>query len=1154
MQTPLPFSSLFEHTGLSKLDHMFLDDLNQNSPDLAATLAIYRSKPTETTGLSKIELSEFLIALAEQVENFLVNFFGIEQEYTALKKQLLIYNPIGIFKKNFILTKVKKALHKPENIIDQYSFAEYHHWLLNELNTANIKNQNNDLETDIANFYLMIKNQETPEEKENFEKLILWCALAYLTPEGQEIIKHWHSFKFPNKTDFSQLVNSTPTQVKQRDGFELTDKRWSSKTAQTEIHYCIFCHDHEGDLCSKGFPENKKDESNKNFKKNPLDITLTGCPLEEKISEMQWLKREGFSLGALAMVMVDNPMCPATGHRICNDCMKSCIYQKLTPVNIPEIETRVLTDILDLPWGVEIYDLLTRWNPLRHDQWIQKPYNNKKIMIAGMGPAGFTLAHHLLQEGCAVVGFDGLKIEPLNQHYINKPIKYFSEITESLDDRVVSGFGGVAEYGITVRWDKNFLKLIYITLMRRRYFQVFGNTRFGGTIKIEDAWELGFDHFAIAVGAGLPKALPIKNSLAPGMRQANDFLMALQLTGAAKKNNLANLQVRLPAIVIGGGLTGVDAATEVQAYYIRQVEKIAERYSQLDNFELDPQDPSTQESQEILNEFLLHADLIQQERELARTEKRPPNFTKLIHAWGGVSIVYRKTMQESPAYINNHEELQKALEEGLFYLENLSPTEVILDQYGYSKAVKFADRENPEKITELNAKCILVATGASLNVAYAFEHPETFERKKMEYQRFEEQDNELIMPGASAHCKEPDFGPFTSYQKDQYRVSFLGDTHPVFHGNVVKAIASAKATYPKIMQHLAKPEFNKTQPTQNTYESFKQKIQQQFDSTVVNAKQIKKNVLELTIHAPQAIKHYRPGQFYRAQPYESDSHIINNTSTATEAIALFANKVDKENNLITLTILQNGASAKLFSHIKPKQKLALMGPAGVRSKVSEHHETVLIIGNQLGLVQLQSYGAALKQAQNRVVFLGYLDHPDQIFHQKEIEALADLVIWAIKPKNPANQSNLNNKLKLTNQNHISLNSNCLDALTQYATQAFDSTILFSEIDRIQILGDPELLKNISHLFKHELKNTLSKQPKLFGSVHSSMQCMLKGVCAQCLQWQIDPETGERKKAVFACSWQDQPLELIDFDNLAERQRQNKLQEKLHSAYVDKFMT
>lgn len=99
--------------------------------------------------------------------------------------------------------------------------------------------------------------------------------------------------------------------------------------------------------------------------------------------------------------------------------------------------------------------------------------------------------------------------------------------------------------------DKNFLKLIYVSLLRRPRFQVFGSIRFGGTLLVEDAWRLGFDHLALAVGAGLPRELQIPNSLAPGMRQANDFLMALQLTGAAKPSSLANLQVRLPAVVIG---------------------------------------------------------------------------------------------------------------------------------------------------------------------------------------------------------------------------------------------------------------------------------------------------------------------------------------------------------------------------------------------------------------------------------------------------------------------------------------------------------------------------------------------------------------------------------------------------------------------------
>jgi len=119
---------------------------------------------------------------------------------------------------------------------------------------------------------------------------------------------------------------------------------------------------------------------------------------------------------------------------------------------------------------------------------------------------------------------------------------------ESLDDRVMAGFGGVAEYGITVRWDKNFLKLVRLLLERRAEFAMYGGVRFGGTVALEDALELGFDHVALAMGAGKPTVLDIPNGLARGVRAASDFLMALQLTGAAKADSIANMQLRLPVV------------------------------------------------------------------------------------------------------------------------------------------------------------------------------------------------------------------------------------------------------------------------------------------------------------------------------------------------------------------------------------------------------------------------------------------------------------------------------------------------------------------------------------------------------------------------------------------------------------------------------
>ncbi len=77
---------------------------------------------------------------------------------------------------------------------------------------------------------------------------------------------------------------------------------------------------------------------------------------------------------------------------------------------------------------------------------------------------------------------------------------------------------------------------------RRASFSMFGGVRFGGTLTLDQAFELGFDHVALALGAGKPTLLDLPNGLARGVRMASDFLMALQLTGAAKTDSIANLQ------------------------------------------------------------------------------------------------------------------------------------------------------------------------------------------------------------------------------------------------------------------------------------------------------------------------------------------------------------------------------------------------------------------------------------------------------------------------------------------------------------------------------------------------------------------------------------------------------------------------------------
>ena len=242
--------------------------------------------------------------------------------------------------------------------------------------------------------------------KSEVESLKRWCAARV----HDRAYRDWVIFRFPENVEPFHLVEvehpapQLPEAMigpewrrRRRDGFTLTDARMNPREVLSEIHYCVLCHERDKDSCSKGL----HDKDGK-IAVNPLGIELAGCPLDEKISEMHALRKAGDAVGALALVVLDNPMCPGTGHRICNDCMKSCIFQKQEPVNIPQIETGVLTDVLGLPWGVEIYGLLTRWNPLNVRRPYALPYNGKNVLVVGLGPAGYTLAHYLVNEGFGV--------------------------------------------------------------------------------------------------------------------------------------------------------------------------------------------------------------------------------------------------------------------------------------------------------------------------------------------------------------------------------------------------------------------------------------------------------------------------------------------------------------------------------------------------------------------------------------------------------------------------------------------------------------------------------------------------------------------------------------------------------------------------------
>ena len=1024
------------------------------------------------------------------------------------------------------------------------------------------------------------KNAAAPQEdkyvyeaiKIIIELLIKWCFARYYYAPEKEKIRSWIMYKIPMDLDYNDLVHNklpdanepgrimgTEDSLRRRDGFKLTDLRYNSREIMGEVEYCVFCHERNKDSCTKGYKE--KDGS---FKRNPLGIQLKGCPLDEKISEMHYLKYEGHSLGALAMIIIDNPMCPGTGHRICNDCMKACIYQKQEPVNIPQIETRVLTDILELPYGFEIYSLLTRWNPINVKRPYQAPYNGKNIMVVGMGPAGYTLANYLLNEGFAVAGFDGLKIEPVhkdltggrdeNGNYIYpKPVKSYDDIEDELDKRVFLGFGGVSEYGITVRWDKNFLKVVYLTIARNKYFKVYDGVRFGGTLEIDDAWSLGFDHIAIATGAGKPTVVKMKNNLIRGIRKASDFLMALQLTGAAKKDSIANLMLQLPAVVIGGGLTAIDTTTEAFAYYPVQVEKFLERYEISVNQYGEEKVMAIYdaEEKEIVSRFIEHGKAIKAERKRAELAGENPDFIPLVRSWGGVTLCYRKSVTESPAYRLNHEEVIKSLEEGIYYWEKLNPEEAIANEYGAVKEMIFRrqDKDADGKWIELDetitvpARSVIVAAGTSPNIIYEKEHKGTFEmdERAQFFQNYKFND-----AGEFVKTEKNETGFFTSYNKQGRYISIYGDNHPKYAGNVVKAMASAKDGYKEVVRLFnGHTESSNGVSLEEKFMKFVTKLDSELLVTVEEVNILTPTIVEVVVKAPLQSRKFHPGQFYRLQNYEVTASKAAGTTLMMEGLALTGAWVDKEKGLLSLIVLEMMGSSRLCRKLKKGERVIAMGPTGEPTEIPKG-ETVLLAGGGLGNAVLFSVAKALKENGNKVVyFAGYRNTAD-VYKMDEVEESTDQVIWAndfgetIQPRRPQDRT---------------ITANILQAMIAYAKGELEpggaGTPMFDlkKINRIIAIGSDRMMRAVKEARFTTLKDYINPVHTAIASINSPMQCMMKEVCAQCLQRHVDPVTG-KESFVFSCFNQDQHMDEVDFENLNTRLKSNTVHEKITKFWLD----
>ena len=1156
----LTFPDLYDREGLARLDAAFLVFLATADDKLQQRLLDARA---HSESLDAKTESGLILDIAPHLERFIAQLFCIADDVLRLARRHDDLEVLYEIKRQFVQRKAATRIKAPQaqgidGIALEAELSTRFGGRFDELGFAR----------HVAHW-----SKDEAAHAAELEMALRYAAWALHTPEGRQRSLAGVLFKQASKIDPYQLLihaqqtdsegvtsfTIDPAHLRRREAFNLTDEGADLVSALDQANYCIWCHHQGKDSCSRGLREKNPAQAGVKstvhpivFKKSPFGVTLAGCPLEEKISEFHIAKTQGLAISALAIIAIDNPLVAATGHRICNDCMKACIYQKQEPVNIPQVETRTLKDVLELPWGFEIYSLLTRWNPLNFKHPLPRPRSGYRVLVSGMGPAGFSLAHLLMNDGHTVVGIDGLKIEPLPEKLSGvradgsrvpfEPIRDISILHESLNERVMAGFGGVAEYGITVRWDKNFLKVIRLLLERRMQFSMIGGVRFGGTITLEDAWSMGFDHVALAMGAGKPTTLDIPNGLARGVRTASDFLMALQLTGAAKFDSIANMQMRLPAVVIGGGLTAIDTATESLAYYVVQVEKFLARFETLahaigEDAIRDRWDP---EEREIAEEFLSHGRAIREERQHATHENRAPHIAELLHGWGGVTVAYRRRLIDSPAYTLNHEEVEKALEEGITFSECLSPLAIETDDYGAARAMHFMHQKFVEdgKPTvdgdyRLAAHTIFVAAGTQPNTVLAREDEKHFSVDGKYFSACDEQ-GAPVTPQKS--ISKPDRSEvLLSRTSDGRFISFFGDLHPSYSGNVVKALGSTKQGHPVVTGVL-----KQRAPSADADDhGFIGGLNQRLRAHVHEVKRLTPTIVEVIVHAPQAARNFKPGQFYRLQNFESLAPVIAGTRLQMEGLALTGAWVDEARGLVSTIVLEMGGSSDLCAMLKPGEPVILMGPTGTATHIVPG-ETVVLVGGGLGNAVLFSIGQAFRAAGSKVLyFAGYKKVQDR-YKIEEIEAAADVIVWCCDEEPGFFAQRTQDR---------SFVGNIVQAMQAYASGRLGEVVLgMMEATRVIAIGSDRMMAAVGRARHDVLAPYLKKGHIGIGSINSPMQCMMKEICAQCLQVHRDPLTG-KNYTVFSCFNQDQSLDSVDFHALSERLRQNSLQEKLTNQWL-----
>ena len=450
------------------------------------------------------------------------------------------------------------------------------------------------------------------------------------------------------------------------------------------------------------------------------------------------------------------------------------------------------------------------------------------------------------------------------------------------------------------------------------------------------------------------------------------------------------------------------------------------------------------------------------------------------------------------------------MEEVVEFLENSEISEIIVDKFNHVCAIKTKAGER------IDCKTLLMAVGTMPNISFALED-------HLEFAHDGKYLNEIFLPKQSLEVEnlevKKSFSVITKIdEKSKKSVSFFGDLHANFEGNVVKAMASAKKGYHQINEALKLINYS----TKNIeYKNYRE----DFLVSVLKVDRLSENVVEIYVKSKLLANQTHVGQIFRLHNYHALAQELKGQTLAMEGVVVTALAIDKEAGVISGIVVETGGSSSLIKNFKAGEPCVFMGPSGKPTEILRN-ETVVLVGGGRGNQPLTALAEVFKDNGCKVLFFAGYRQKNYIVRPEKMQKCCDELIISIEDK--ASQMGY-------------FHGSVIDSIKDYFAKNK------VKIDRVLAIGNDHLMHEVARLRHENIVPEFADAKYSITSLNSPMQCMMKGVCGQCLQ---------KKKNIngefeyfYSCANQDQSMDEVDFDHLHARCEQNSLLEKVARLWI-----